>query len=75
MVGLLRTAKLQHSCAINGTPIILVMKRIISSLLIGVILYFLLPFISKFIPHYRLAVWSITAAIVSFAVSTAMDKA
>ncbi|HEX7635504.1 MAG TPA: hypothetical protein VF427_09535 [Noviherbaspirillum sp.] len=51
------------------------MKRIISSILIGVILYFLMPLIFKFVPHYRLAVWSIMSAIVSFAVSAAMDKA
>jgi len=51
------------------------MKRFISSILIGVILYFLLPIITKFFPHYRLAIWSITAALVSFAVTTAMDKA
>jgi hypothetical protein len=51
------------------------MKRIITSILIGVILYFILPFITKFIPHYRLAVWSVTAALVSLAVSTVMDKA
>jgi len=51
------------------------MKRIISSVLVGVILYFLLPLLIKFIPHYRLAVWSITAALVSLAVSVMMDKA
>jgi len=51
------------------------MKRIITSILIGVILYFLLPLITKFIPHYRLAVWSVTAALVSLAVSTVVDKA
>jgi hypothetical protein len=51
------------------------MKRIITSILIGVILYFILPFITKFIPHYHLAVWSVTAALVSLAVSTVMDKA
>jgi|GEM_PF-706461 len=50
------------------------MKRLITSILIGVVLYFLLPFITKFIPQYRLAVWCVTTAIVSFAVSAVMDK-
>ncbi|KAF1043801.1 MAG: hypothetical protein GAK35_02028 [Herbaspirillum frisingense] len=50
------------------------MKRLITSILIAVVLYFLLPFITKFIPQYRLAVWCITAGIVSFAVSALMDK-
>lgn len=51
-----------------------VMKRVITSILIGVVLYFLLPFITKFIPQYRLAVWSITSAIVAFVVSAGMDR-
>ncbi|EJL94621.1 hypothetical protein PMI16_00067 [Herbaspirillum sp. CF444] len=51
-----------------------VMKRVITSILIGVVLYFLLPFITKFIPQYRLAVWSITSAIVAFIVSAGMDR-
>ncbi len=51
-----------------------VMKRVITCILIGVVLYFLLPFITKFIPQYRLAVWSITAAIVAFIVSAGMDR-
>ncbi|MFL9879837.1 hypothetical protein PQR63_15665 [Herbaspirillum rhizosphaerae] len=50
------------------------MKRVITSILIGVVLYFLLPFITKFIPQYRLAVWSITSAIVAFVVSAGMDR-
>lgn len=50
------------------------MKRLITSILIAVVLYFLLPFVAKYIPHYRLAVWCITAGIVSFAVSALMDK-
>ena len=51
-----------------------VMKRVITSILVGVVLYFLLPFITKFIPQYRLAVWSITSAIVAFVVSAGMDR-
>ncbi|MBB5393363.1 MULTISPECIES: hypothetical protein [unclassified Herbaspirillum] len=50
------------------------MKRLITSILIAVALYFLLPFVTKFIPQYRLAVWCITAGVVSFAVSALMDR-
>ncbi|MFJ3046613.1 hypothetical protein ACIPEN_12355 [Herbaspirillum chlorophenolicum] len=50
------------------------MKRLITSILIAVVLYFLLPFVTKFIPQYRLAVWCISAGIVSFAVSALMDR-
>lgn len=50
------------------------MKRVITCILIGVVLYFLMPVITKFIPQYRLAVWSITAALVSFIVTAGMDK-
>lgn len=50
------------------------MKRLITSILIAVVLYFLLPFVTKFVPHYRLAVYCITAGIVSFAISALMDK-
>lgn len=50
------------------------MKRLITSILIAVVLYFLLPFVTKFIPQYRLAVWCISSGIVSFAVSALMDK-
>jgi len=50
------------------------MKRVITCILIGVILYFLMPVITKFIPQYRLAVWSITAALVSFVVTAGMDR-
>jgi hypothetical protein len=50
------------------------MKRVITSILIGVVLYFLLPFIIKFIPQYRLAVYAVTAGIVAFIVSAGMDK-
>ncbi|EJN03727.1 hypothetical protein [Herbaspirillum sp. YR522] len=50
------------------------MKRLITSILIAVVLYFLLPLVTKFIPQYRLAVWCITAGIVSFAVSALMEK-
>jgi hypothetical protein len=49
-------------------------KRVITCILIGVVLYFLLPVITKFIPQYRLAVWSITAALVAFVVTAGMDK-
>lgn len=50
------------------------MRRLITSILIAVVLYFLLPFVAKFIPQYRLAVWCISAGLVSFAVSALMDK-
>ncbi len=50
------------------------MKRVITCLLIAVVLYFLMPFVIKFIPQYRLAVWSISAGIVSFAVTALMDR-
>ncbi|MFL9923912.1 hypothetical protein PQR62_06545 [Herbaspirillum lusitanum] len=50
------------------------MKRIITCILIGVVLYFLLPFITRFIPQYRLVVWSVTAAIVAYLVSALMDR-
>ncbi|HZG19233.1 hypothetical protein I5R65_00160 [Herbaspirillum sp. AP02] len=50
------------------------MKRLLTSILIAIVLYFLLPFVGKLIPHYRLAVICITAGIVSFAISALMDK-
>jgi hypothetical protein len=50
------------------------MKRVITCILISVVLYFLLPLVTKFIPQYRLAVWSITAGLVAFVVTAGMDK-
>ena len=50
------------------------MKRLITSILIAVVLYFLMPLVLKCVPHYRLAVFCITAGIVSFAISALMDK-
>lgn len=50
------------------------MKRVITCILIAVVLFFLMPFVIKFIPQYRLAVWSISAGIVAFAVTALMDR-
>jgi len=50
------------------------MKRVITSILIGVILYFLMPIVSRYIPHYHLAVLAVTAGLVAFGVTSVMDK-
>lgn len=50
------------------------MKRIITCILIGVVLYFLLPYVTRLIPHYRLIVWSVTAGLVAYVISAAMDR-
>ena len=51
-----------------------VMKRVITSILIAVILYFLLPLVARFIPHHHLLVVAITAGIVALGVISVMEK-
>ena len=50
------------------------MKQVITSILIGTILYFLLPVITRFIPHHHLLVVAISAGLVALAMITLMDK-
>jgi len=50
------------------------MKSVITSILIGVILYFLMPVVSRFIPHHHLIVLAVTAGIVSLGVISVMDR-
>jgi len=50
------------------------MKRVITSLLIGGILYLLLPLVSRFIPHHHLLVVAVTAGLIALAVTSVMDK-
>jgi len=50
------------------------MKRVITSILIAVILYFLLPLVARFIPHHHLLVVAVTAGLVSLAVISVMEK-
>lgn len=50
------------------------MKKILTSVLVGVVLYFLYPIVAKFITNHRLLVLAITAGIVSYVVGLIMDR-
>jgi hypothetical protein len=50
------------------------MKKIITSILIGVLLYFLFPIIGRYIPHHHLLVMAISAGLLSYLVSSLTDR-
>ena len=50
------------------------MKSVITSILIGVILYFLMPVVTRFIPHHHFVVLAISAGIVALGVISVMDR-
>ncbi|MDB5776762.1 MAG: hypothetical protein JWP38_2895 [Herbaspirillum sp.] len=50
------------------------MKNIITSILIGIALYFLYPIVSRFIPHHHLLVLAIFGGLISYLVLLIMAK-
>ena len=50
------------------------MKNIVTSILIGVALYFLYPIISHFISNHHLLVLAITGGLISYLVILIMDR-
>jgi uncharacterized membrane protein (DUF106 family) len=50
------------------------MKKIITSILIGVLLYFLFPIIGRYIPHHHLLVMAVSAGLISYLVSSLTDR-
>lgn len=51
-----------------------IMKNIVTSILIGVALYFLYPIISHFISNHHLLVLAITGGLLSYLVISIMDR-
>ena len=51
-----------------------IMKNIVTSILIGVALYFLYPIISHFISNHHLLVLAITGGLISYLVILIMDR-
>lgn len=50
------------------------MKNIITSILIGVALYFLYPIIARFISNHHLLVMAISGGVISYLVMLIMDR-
>jgi hypothetical protein len=50
------------------------MKNIITSILIGVVLYFLYPIIARFIPNHHLLVLAISGGVISYLVILIMGR-
>ena len=50
------------------------MKKVISSILIAVILFFLLPLITRYFPQHRVLVWAVTAGVVSYLVALLIER-
>jgi hypothetical protein len=52
----------------------IIMKNIITSILIGVVLYFLYPIIARFIPNHHLLVLAISGGVISYLVILIMGR-
>lgn len=50
------------------------MKKIITSVLIGLALYFVYPIVAKFITNHHLLVLAITAGVLSYVIGLIMDR-
>lgn len=50
------------------------MKKIITSILIGVALYFLYPIITRYIPGHHLLVLAISGGVISYLIALIMDR-
>jgi len=50
------------------------MKTVITGILTGIILYLLLPLVSRFIPHHHLVVVAVTAGLIAWAVAAVMSR-
>jgi hypothetical protein len=50
------------------------MKKIITSILIGIVIYFLYPIIARYIPSHHLMVLAVSAGLISYVVALIMDR-
>ncbi|HEY4318802.1 MAG TPA: hypothetical protein VGN04_14475 [Herbaspirillum sp.] len=50
------------------------MKQIITSILIGIALYFLYPIIARFVSNHHLLVMAISGGVISYLVMLIMDR-
>lgn len=50
------------------------MKKIITSILVGVALYFVYPIVGRFITNHHLLVLAITGGLISYLVTLLMDR-
>ena len=50
------------------------MKKIITSILIAIVIYFLYPIISRYIPSHHLMVLAISAGLISYLTALITDR-